>query len=96
MSYSLAVKAATKAEARAAVEAKFDADVVAHQPVHARDKAAVLANVDAALGLLADDPTKDVAISVNGYVSWQTAEPQDVVPLTSVGITCGVGLANRE
>jgi len=96
MSYSIGAKAATKAEARAALEAKFDADVVVLQPVHARDRAAVLANVDAALSLLADDDTKDVSISVNGYVSWQTAEPQDVVPLTSVGITASVGYANRE
>ncbi|UIF90862.1 hypothetical protein [Cupriavidus sp. UYPR2.512] len=96
MSYSIGVVAETKEAAKAAIAAKFDADVVAHQPVHARDRAAVLANVDAALSLLADDDSKDVSVSVNGYVSWQTPEPQDVVPLTSVGITAGVGYVARK
>jgi hypothetical protein len=70
MSYSFGIKAADKAAAKEAVAAKFDSEVVAHQPVHVRDRAAVLANVGSVIDLLADDDTKDIMVSVNGYVSW--------------------------
>lgn len=94
MSYSLVVKAANKADARAAVESTFDSEVVSSQPAHTRDKAAMLANVGAALGLLPDDSTKDVEICVNGYVALN-GEDQLAAPLSSVSITCSASLANR-
>ena len=96
MSYSFQVKAATKAEAKAAVAAKFDADVITVFPVHARDREAVLANASAVIDLAADDDTKDIQVSVAGYVGWNSAEPQDVVPLTTVSITASAYLVNRE
>lgn len=96
MSYSFSVKAASKAAALAAVAAKFDEDVVKHMPVHARDRDAVLANAANVVGILADDDTKDVTVSINGYVSWQTPEPQDVVPLTYASISASAGHVNRE
>jgi hypothetical protein len=70
MSYSFSVLAANKAAAKEAVAAKFDEMVVASQPIHARDRAAVLANANTVIDLLADDDTKDVRVSCNGYVSW--------------------------
>lgn len=70
MSYSLSVKAADKAAAKEAVAAKFDEMVVAQQPIHARDRAAVLATAGAMIDLLADDDTKDVSVSCNGHLSW--------------------------
>jgi hypothetical protein len=71
MSYSFQVKTGTKAEAKAAVEAAFDA-VVAQQSIHKRDRDAALATANAMIDLLVDDPDLWVSVSVNGYVSWRT------------------------
>lgn len=96
MSYSFSVKAATKAEAKDAVAEYFDKQVVASQPVHARDRTAVLANAGAVIDLLADDETKDIYVSCNGYVTWSytciTGEP----PFSGVSITCSAGHVNPE
>ncbi len=69
MSYGFTVKAATKAAVLEAVAAKFD-EVIAQQPAHEKDKAAVLANAEAVIGLIVEDPDKDVQVSCNGYLSW--------------------------
>lgn len=61
MSYSFAVRAATKAEAREKIAAEFDRVEVA-QRCHVTDRAAACAFVD----FLQDDDTKDVQVSVNG------------------------------
>lgn len=95
MSYSFNVRAANKADAIAAVEVEFD-KVVAGQPVHARDRAAVLANVNAVIDLLADDDTKDISVTCGGYVSWQSAEPPEQVPLTSASISASAGYLSRD
>lgn len=70
MSYSFSIKAPTKADAKTAVEAAYDA-MVASQPIHARDRAAALAAANSMIDLLVDDPSMHVAVSVNGYVSWR-------------------------
>lgn len=80
MSYSFQVKAATKAEAKAAVEAEFD-KVVENQQTHAQDRDAVLANANAVIDLLVDDETHDVGVSCNGYVSWRGVAGADPDPL---------------
>ncbi len=95
MSYSFQVRAATKALALAAVQAEF-AKVVAQQPVHVRDEAAVIANAVSVVGLVADDDTKDVVVTVNGYLSWQSAEAYDVAPLTNASVSASAYLALRE
>ena len=69
MSYSFNVKGATKlGAAQKAVEEMNK--VVSGQPIHAKDKEAVLATVENVLDVLQDDPERDVSLSVNGYVSW--------------------------
>jgi hypothetical protein len=97
MSYSFNIKAATKAVAKEAVAAKFD-EQVAQQPIHARDRAAVLANANTVIDLLADDDTKDVSVSCNGYLSWNGIG--DFTPETaSIGtasVSCSASHANRE
>lgn len=70
MSYSFSIKAPTKIEAKAAVEAAYDA-MMASQPIHARDRSAALAAAGSMIDLLVDDPSKHIAVSVNGYVSWR-------------------------
>jgi hypothetical protein len=97
MSYSFAVRAATKAAAIAAVTEKFDLLIEQHFPIHKRDRAAVLANVEAAVAQLADDDTKDVTVSVNGYLSWSGVGDftPDTAPVSAVGISCAAGLVFR-
>ena len=91
MSYSFSVKAATKAEAKAAVEAEFD-KVVASQPIHARDKAVALANASAVIDLLMDVPAdKLVSVSVNGYVGWMV-DQEGKQPLNSASVSAGASL----
>lgn len=69
MSYSFTVRAATKAEAISAVGDKL-AEVVTQQPVHAADVEQAQAAAAAFVGLLLDDDSKDVCVSMNGYVSY--------------------------
>lgn len=84
MSYSFQIQAPNKAAAKEAVALKFD-DVITLQPIHTRDRAAVLANAGAVIDLLADDDTKDITVSCSGYVSWPGG---DVEHLSSVNIGC--------
>jgi hypothetical protein len=95
MSYSFNVIASNKADAKAAVAAKFDS-VVSQQAIHARDRAAVLANAYAVIDMLADNDALDISVSCNGYVSCQdwSALPS-VAELTSASITASAGLVNR-
>jgi len=97
MSYSFNVRGANKAEAKAAVAAKF-AEIVQQQPIHARDAAAVQANADNAIDLLNDDDTRDISVSVNGSLSWFNADTErlsavsissmsSLVPRANVGVT---------
>ncbi|RWA45722.1 hypothetical protein AU476_39550 [Cupriavidus sp. UYMSc13B] len=95
MSYSFSVRAANKDEAKTAVEVEFE-KVVASQPVHARDRAAVLANAYAVIDLRGGDDAKDVSVTCGGYVSWQTAEPPESVPLTSGSISASAGYVPRD
>jgi hypothetical protein len=93
MTYSFQIKAQTKEAAKAAVVAKFD-DVIVLQPVHARDRAAVLANANSVIDLLGDSSSKDVLVSVNGYVSAQIG-PAEEAQLTSASISASAGLVDR-
>lgn len=91
MSYSLAVKAATKELAKQAVQVEFD-KMVALQPIHSRDRAAALANANTVIDLLADDDTKGIAVSFNGYVSWGAGDDQ---PLSTVSVSCAANHTAR-
>lgn len=93
MSYSFSVKAPSKAAAKEAVAAKFD-EMVAQQPIHARDRAAVVANANAVIDLLADNDSKDILVSCNGYVSWPSGSIEDA-QLTSVAVSVSAGYADR-
>jgi hypothetical protein len=95
MSYSFSIKGETKALAKQGVASEFDKIAYA-QPIHARDRAAVLANANAVIGLLADDDTKDVSVSCNGYVAWSIQGDTADVPLNSATISCSASHANRE
>lgn len=68
MSYSFQVRAATLAAALAAAAEKFDV-VVKQFPIHAKDKEQAMANAKAVGELLKVDDTRDVVVSMNGYIS---------------------------
>jgi hypothetical protein len=72
MSYSFSVKASTKSQAVALVRDEL-AKVVANQPDHAHDRDQAQATAEAVIGLITDDDTKDVAVSVAGWLSWNGA-----------------------
>jgi len=87
MSYSFSIQAPTKAAAKDAVAAKFE-EVIAAQPIHARDKAAALANANAVIDLLMDDGAREISVSVNGYVGWQEVLREDGSnPLQSASVS---------
>lgn len=94
MSYSFNVQAASKAAAKDAVVAKFD-EVIATQPIHARDKDAALANANAVIDLLADDDEREISVSVNGYVGWrETLRDDGSNPLRSVSVSASASYVN--
>lgn len=97
MSYSFTVKAATKALALEAVAAEMQ-KVVASQPVHARDEAAVNKNAAEIVALLPDDDTKDVTFGVNGYVSWSSAHQlgDPDFKLSAVSVAVSAALIDRK
>lgn len=70
MTYMITAKGATKDAAKQAVADEFD-KMMGAQPVHSADRAAAIANASAVIDLLADDETKGVQVTLNGYVSWQ-------------------------
>lgn len=93
MSYSFGVKAATKAEAYDACVAAME-NVVLSQPSHAKDRDQALANVRAALDILPEVADKDVAVSMNGYLSG-TWSGNDVTEVIGVNISASAGLVAR-
>ncbi len=89
MSYSFNQKSPNKEAAKADVAANF-ANVVASQPTHQKDSAAVLANANAVIDLLADDDSKDIAVTCSGYVSWNADQS-----LHTVSIACSAAYTAR-
>lgn len=95
MSYSIVARAATKQAAKAAITAKFDADVLAVQAVHKTDRDQALAVAHAFIEILPDDDSKDVAVSLNGSVSGPIDESGATVYVTSVSVYATAYLAER-
>lgn len=93
MSYSFQVKAPTKTAAKEAVAAKFD-EVVAQQPIHARDRVVVIANASCVIDLLADNDSKDIIVSCNGAVGWSSSTVEDA-QLSSVSVGAYAAYADR-
>lgn len=92
MSYSFNVQAATKDEAKAAAAKVFD-EAVANQPIHARDRDAALANINAAIDLLVDDPAYHISVGAQGCVSWRENLNADCSnPLSTASISASASL----
>lgn len=95
MSYSLSVRAATKAAALAEVIAKLD-EVVKQQPVHAADRQQAEAAATVMVTVV-PEPTdaQDVSVSVSGSVGWSGAYP-DSHKLTSASISVYASLVAKD
>jgi hypothetical protein len=101
MSYSIRASANTKLEALDTLMTKFDTEVVAHQPVHAADREAVLLNVRNALTFVAEPPEgQEVSITISGYLAWHikpgaeiTDQPKE---FTACSINVGVGYVLKQ
>ncbi len=93
MSYSLIAKAETKELAKQAVVLELD-KIISYQPVHAKDRAIILANANAVIDLLGEeDPTKDISVSCNGYLCWSDTEQAS---FTTVSVSCSASHVKRQ
>jgi hypothetical protein len=91
MSYSITVRGATAAAALAALAASFDEQVVALQPVHARDRDAALGAAEAMAKQLGTQPEgMEVALSLSGSLGWtgtSEATSEDPHGLRDINVT---------
>ena len=96
MSYSISARGATKALALAALAASFDTNVLANQPVHAADKQQALAAAEGIAGILPDDDSKDVSITMNGWLSWQNVGDESERRFAGASVSVTANLVDKE
>lgn len=95
MSYSFSIKVETKALAKQAVASKFD-EITASQPIHALDRIAVLLNASTVIDLLADDDSKDIAVTCNGFLSTRgDSADLDAVKVGTAAVSCQASHVTR-
>lgn len=94
MSYSFSIVAADKETAKADLAARFDEQVVANQPVHEKDRAAVIAAGEKLIDVLEAVDGKDITVAVHGSLSgnWASGELTDISHAT---MTVSVGTVTR-
>lgn len=96
MSYSFNVRGATVALALAAASTAF-AKVVQDQPAHAADMEPALGTASVFADLLTPDESKDVAISMNGYLNWKSTQTPDHTPeFCGASVTVSVNQVTRD
>lgn len=83
MSYSFDFTVATKAEAKERVSKEMD-EVVRVQQCHARDKVAAVAAAHAFIDILAEEPARDVRVTMHGSVGyqWTATDPYGMLDST--------------
>lgn len=90
MSYGFNFRAATKADAVAALAPKFD-EVVAAQPVHAADRDIAIGAATAFINTLAEPGDgEEVSVSVSGSLQWRVAVEAGAVPESFSGANVSV------
>lgn len=94
MSYSLQVRAASKALALTALASAFDNAVSAQ--IQEKDKIAGLAAATGAVNSLADDGSRDVVVNINGSLSWNgVLADGDAPAFTGCAVNVNAYLAAR-
>ncbi|HKX44619.1 MAG TPA: hypothetical protein VJO99_25905 [Burkholderiaceae bacterium] len=86
MSYSFTVRGADKAAVALLVTAELD-KVVASQTVHKADRNQAEAAAIAFIGVLPDDDTQDIQVSMNGSVSWSGLDDAQLVTSAQVSVS---------
>lgn len=89
MSYSFIVRAVDKSEAAHQVAAELD-KVVASQSIHKADRDQALAAAVAFIGILPDDDTKAVQVSVHGSVGWSGDQESPTLTNASFGVSASL------
>lgn len=90
MSYSVNATGATKEEATSNIVTELNT-VALQQEIHKKDMDQAKAAVTAFIGVMAEpDDKHEIAVSVNGYLSWNTSDQA----ITSVGF--GINAGYRE
>lgn len=94
MSYSIRVRAATKAAAKAAIAVQLG-QVAMGQASHQRDFLQAQAAANTFVDVLPDDDSQDVDVSVNGSLSgdWQAG---DITRVSGVNVCITASLAPRQ
>lgn len=87
MSYSFSVRGETKSAATSLVRDEMD-KVVQGQSVHQKDLQAAVDVASGLICLLADDETKDVLVSMGGYLSWNTSDEK--IQTANVAVTASL------
>jgi hypothetical protein len=93
MSYSINATKANKAELEIAIGAELG-KMVETQPVHEDDVGRALAAAKAFIGLMPDDPARDIYCSVSGSIWKIDAGIQNGIQNVSVSVS--VSLVNRK
>lgn len=86
MSYAFSVRAPNKAAACQQVEEELS-KVVASQPIHKKDQDQALVAALEFIGLLRDDESRDVSVSVSGYLSWEGVDAAGGITGTNISVT---------
>ena len=97
MSYSIGpARGATKAAVLATLAMMYDERVLAHQPVHAHDKAAALKVAETQLNLVADlSADQEYAVTLNGWLSWVGDYPESHT-IMGAGVGCSVTIVTND
>lgn len=93
MSYSFSVRAPTKAKAKEEIEANLK-QVVKNQEMHSRDFAAAQAAAFAFVDVLADEPDREIHVSVYGSLSWHG--DGDTAKVRAVNVSVSAKLESKN
>lgn len=93
MSYSFTVRAPDKRAAKQAVEDEFN-KVVSFQSCHLRDREQALTVASAFIDLVDEDPSRDVQVSMSGYLSG-TWDGSDIKSVTTANVSVSASLIAR-
>lgn len=94
MSYSINIRAADKAAAKAQVAEKV-AEIVHAQPVHAADQAAILANANSVIDLLPDAKEGfEISGNLSGYLTGEWDNGQ-MTSLTQASVGANIGWVRK-
>lgn len=92
MSYSFALRGPDKADVLARIGTRMD-QVVQQQPEHAADRDIAVATVTSAIGVLAEDATKNIEVSMSGSMGWRgTGEAKE---FTQCNVSVNAYLSNK-